>query len=72
MDGLGSTDTVQVVPLRYRKKFSASETVCELQFCVLPRKRVLLLYSLKSLAIFILKTSLTADELNCQIFKLVS
>ena len=39
----------QHMPLRYRKKISASETVCELQFYVLSRKRViLLLYSLKS------------------------
>ena len=38
----------QHMPLRYRNKISASETVCELRFCVLSRKRVLLLYSLKS------------------------
>ena len=36
------------MPLRYRKKISASETICELRFCVLSRKRILLLYSLKS------------------------
>ena len=38
----------QHMPLQYRNKISASETVCELRFCVLSRKRILLLYSLKS------------------------
>ena len=31
----------QHMPLGYRKKISASETVCELRFCVLSRKRKL-------------------------------
>ena len=36
------------MPLRCRNKILASETVCESRFCVLSRKRILLLYSLKS------------------------
>ena len=36
------------VVVLYRKKISASETVCELRFSVLSRKRILLLYSIKS------------------------
>ena len=31
-----------------KKDLGASETVCQSQFCVLSRKRILLLYSLKS------------------------
>ena len=38
----------QHMPLRYSKKISMSKTVCDIWFCVLSRKRILLLHSLKS------------------------